>query len=247
MSQFVSVRHVGRSFDGRAGVVTALKDINLDIRSGEFIALVGPSGCGKSTLLRSIAGLDLGFSGEILVGGEPVTGPKRTRGLVFQEARLLPWLTASANIAFGMKQASEREKQERVRELLELVGLVGFEDAYPHQLSGGMAQRVAIARALAPRPSILLMDEPFGALDAFTRIKLQDALRDIWRSQNVTTVFVTHDIDESLVLAEKVVVMSARPGRIAEVIEVDLPYPRDRVSDGFARYRNILLNSFGLH
>ena len=246
MSDYVSVRHVGRSFQSRGAVVTALKDINLDIGRGEFVVLVGPSGCGKSTLLRSIAGLDVGFSGDILIGGDRVVRPNRSRGLVFQEARLLPWLTAGRNIAFGMK-ASEREKRERVRELLDLVGLAGFEDSYPHQLSGGMAQRVAIARALAPRPSILLMDEPFGALDAFTRIKLQDALRDIWRSQNVTTVFVTHDIDESLVLGQKVVVMSARPGRIAEVIDVDLPYPRDRVSDDFARYRNMLLTSFGLH
>lgn len=246
MGQFVSVRHAGRSFESRGQRLTALKDINLEIGSGEFTVLVGPSGCGKSTLLRSIAGLDLGFTGEISVGGQPVRGPSRSRGLVFQEARLLPWLTAGSNIAFGMK-AGAAEKRERVRELLDLVGLAGFEDAYPYQLSGGMAQRVAIARALAPSPSILLMDEPFGALDAFTRIKLQDALRDIWRSQNVTTVFVTHDIDESLVLGQKVVVMSARPGRISEVIDVDLPYPRDRVSDDFARYRNRLLNSFGLH
>lgn len=246
MSQFVSIRDVGRVFEARGGSVTALKDIDLEIAAGEFVMLVGPSGCGKSTLLRSIAGLDLGFSGEILVGDQPVRGPKRSRGLVFQEPRLLPWLTAGANIAFGMK-AGEKEKRDRVRELLELVGLSGFEDAYPHQLSGGMAQRVAIARALAPRPSILLMDEPFGALDAFTRIKLQDALRDIWRSQNVTTVFVTHDIDESLVLGQKVVVMSARPGRISDVISVDLPYPRDRVSDAFSRYRTRLMTSFGLH
>ncbi len=246
MSQFVSVRHVGRSFASRGKRVTALSDVNLDIKSGEFVVLVGPSGCGKSTLLRSISGLDLGYSGEILVGGQPVRGPDRSRGLVFQEARLLPWLTAGANIAFGMK-AGAREKRERVRELLDLVGLAGFEDAYPHQLSGGMAQRVAIARALAPRPSILLMDEPFGALDAFTRIKLQDAVRDIWRSQGVTTVFVTHDIDESLVLGQRVVIMSARPGRISEILDVDLPYPRDRVSEDFAKYRNRLLNSFGLH
>jgi sulfonate transport system ATP-binding protein len=246
MKEFVSIRNVGRSFEARGTTVTALNDINLAIRQGEFVVLVGPSGCGKSTLLRSIAGLDLGFSGEIRIGGDQVRGPRRSRGMVFQEARLLPWLTAGKNIAFGMK-ASEEEKLARVHELLKLVGLAGFEDAYPHQLSGGMAQRVAIARALAPRPGILLMDEPFGALDAFTRIKLQDALRDIWRSQGVTTVFVTHDIDESLVLAEKVVIMSARPGRISEVIDVDLPYPRDRMSDGFTRYRNILLKSFGLH
>ncbi|TPN85633.1 ABC transporter ATP-binding protein [Mesorhizobium sp. CU2] len=246
MSQFVSVRNVSRTFEGRGQGVTALSDVSLDIRPGEFVVLVGPSGCGKSTLLRSIAGLDLGFSGEILAGGQPVVGPNRSRGLVFQEARLLPWLTAGGNIAFGLRAGPE-EKRARVGELLDLVGLAGFEDAYPHQLSGGMAQRVAIARALAPRPTILLMDEPFGALDAFTRIKLQDALRDIWRSQNVTTVFVTHDIDESLALGQRVVVMSARPGRISQVIEVDLPYPRDRVSEAFSRYRNSLMNSFGLH
>lgn len=246
MGKSVSISGVGRQFDTPNGPLTALTNVDLDIRAGEFTVLVGPSGCGKSTLLRGVAGLDLGFSGQIRVDGQPVRGPSRTRGIVFQEARLLPWLTAGQNIAFGLS-GSKVEKRARVQELLDLVGLSGFEEAYPHQLSGGMAQRVSIARALAPRPDILLMDEPFGALDAFTRIKLQDALRDIWRSQGVTAVFVTHDIDEALVLGETVVVMAARPGRVSEVIDVQLNYPRDRLSDGFARYRNQLMNSFGLH
>ncbi len=246
MSESVSIRNVSRVFTSRRDTVVALDKVDLDFSAGEFIVLVGPSGCGKSTLLRGIAGLDLGFSGDIRVQGDLVRGPSRTKGLVFQDARLLPWLTAGKNIAFGL-DGSEAQKQARVRELLALVGLTGFENAYPAQLSGGMAQRVAIARALAPRPKLLLMDEPFGALDAFTRIKLQDALRDIWRSQNVTTVFVTHDIDESLVLGQKVVVMSARPGRVADIIDVDMPYPRDRTSDKFAQYRALLMHRFGLH
>lgn len=246
MGKSVSISGVGRQFATPQGPLTALTKVDLNIRAGEFTVLVGPSGCGKSTLLRGIAGLDLGFTGQICVDGDPVRGPSRTRGIVFQEARLLPWLTAGQNIAFGLS-GTRAEKQARVRELLDLIGLSGFEATYPHQLSGGMAQRVSIARALAPRPDILLMDEPFGALDAFTRIKLQDALRDIWQSQGVTAVFVTHDIDEALVLGEKVVVMAPRPGRVSEVIDVQLDYPRDRLSDGFARYRNQLMNSFGLH
>lgn len=246
MSKSVSVSGVGRQFETPQGPLMALSGVSLDIRAGEFTVLVGPSGCGKSTLLRGIAGLDTGFSGIIDVDGVPVSGPSRTRGIVFQEARLLPWLTASENIAFGLS-GSKAERQARVDELLHLVGLEGFGASYPHQLSGGMAQRVSIARALAPRPEILLMDEPFGALDAFTRIRLQDALRDIWRSQNVTAIFVTHDIDEALVLGEKVVVMEAGPGRIREVVDVRLDYPRDRLSENFSRYRNHLMSSFGLH
>jgi sulfonate transport system ATP-binding protein len=174
-----------------------------------------------------------------------VRGPDLSRGIIFQEPRLFPWLTAEENIGFGLR-LPRQQRSERVRELIELVGLSGFERAYPHQLSGGMAQRVAIARALATDPAVLLLDEPFGALDAFTRIRLQNALEEIWLARKMTTVLVTHDIDEAIALGQRVVILTARPGRVSRILEIDLPYPRDRGSERFVHYRRELLTAFGL-
>ena len=245
MSIGLSLAGVSRAFVGANGPVVALDDVDLSIAPGEFVSLVGPSGCGKSTLLRAVAGLDTEYDGEILADGRPVRGPDLSRGIVFQEPRLFPWLSLTENVAFGLR-ASRPERDMRVRELIELVGLVGFENAYPHQLSGGMAQRAAIARALAPSPGVLLLDEPCGALDAFTRMRLQDALQDIWLASRTTAILVTHDIEEAIDLGQRVVVMTPRPGRIRRVVEIDLPYPRDRGGERFAAYRREILAEFDL-
>ena len=245
MSISLSLSEVGRTFEGANGPVVALENVNLSIAPGEFVSLVGPSGCGKSTLLRAIAGLDREFSGEILADDVPVRGPDLSRGIVFQEPRLFPWLPLTENVGFGLR-GSRGARTARVRELISLVGLAGFEKAYPHQLSGGMAQRAAIARALAPSPGVLLLDEPFGALDAFTRMRLQDALQDIWLAQRTTAILVTHDIEEAIDLGQRVVVMSPRPGRIRRVVEIDLPYPRDRATERFTAYRREILAEFDL-
>jgi sulfonate transport system ATP-binding protein len=237
------LENVSRVFGVGAKEVVALDDVDFDAAPGEFIALIGPSGCGKSTVLRSIAGLDLGFTGGVYAGDRPVTGPSIERGVVFQEHRLLPWLTVRENMLFGFP-GTKAEKQTRLNELLTLMHLERFADAYPHQLSGGMAQRTSIARALAPRPDVLLMDEPFGALDAFTRIEMQDALYEVWKNQRATAVLVTHDIDEAIVLANRVVVMSAHPGKVKTIIDIDLPFPRDRSSPVFTDYRIELLEQF---
>jgi sulfonate transport system ATP-binding protein len=245
MSISLSLSDVGRTFDGANGTVVALEDVNLTIAPGEFVSLVGPSGCGKSTLLRTVAGLDREFSGEILADGKPVQGPDLSRGIVFQEPRLFPWLALADNIGFGLRGAGGA-RADRIRELTNLVGLAGFEQAFPHQLSGGMAQRAAIARALAPSPGVLLLDEPFGALDAFTRMRLQDALQEIWLANRITAILVTHDIEEAIDLGQRVVVMSPRPGRIRRLVEIDLPYPRDRAGERFASYRREILAEFDL-
>jgi ABC-type nitrate/sulfonate/bicarbonate transport system ATPase subunit len=245
MSIGLSLSDVGRTFGSGAKEVVALEGVDFDAAPGEFIALIGPSGCGKSTVLRAIAGLDLAFTGSVMAGGVPVRGPSTDRGVVFQEHRLLPWLTVRENMLFGF-EGTAAEREERLQELLTLMHLERFADAYPHQLSGGMAQRTSIARALAPRPDVLLMDEPFGALDAFTRIEMQDALYDVWRNQKATAVLVTHDIDEAIVLANRVVVMKAHPGAVRSIIDIDLEFPRDRTSDRFNEYRNELLAQFNL-
>ena len=184
MSIGLSLVNVSRTFQGPSGPVQAVEEASFEVAPSEFVALVGPSGCGKSTILRAVAGLDTGYTGDVLADGVRVTGPDLSRGVVFQEPRLFPWLSTAENVGFGLPRGSN-DRAVRVRELLSLVGLTGFERAYSHQLSGGMAQRAAIARALAPRPDVLLLDEPFGALDAFTRIRLQDALQEIWLAQRV--------------------------------------------------------------
>ncbi|MES5481309.1 ABC transporter ATP-binding protein [Bradyrhizobium sp. INPA03-11B] len=214
---------VTRGEGGRpAGRFTALEDITLDVRAGEFLALVGPSGCGKSTLLDLLGGLTTPTSGHILLDGRPIGGPGRDRGIVFQQYALFPWRTAAQNVEFGLDIAGLKAKERRdvAYHFLDLVGLSGFADRYPHELSGGMKQRVAIARSLAYDPEVLLMDEPFAALDAQTRETLQGELLRIWRATGKTIVFITHGIDEAVVLGQRVAVMTSRPGRIKEVIEI---------------------------
>jgi sulfonate transport system ATP-binding protein len=212
--------------------LNVLGGLSLTIAPGEFVSIVGLSGCGKSTLLRLLIGLDREYQGEIRVGGQPVRGPSLDRGIVFQEHRLFPWLSVRDNVGLGLQNSklSTAEKERAVREHIALVGLEGFESAYPHQLSGGMAQRAAIARALVNGPSILLLDEPFGALDALTRSNLQQELRRIWQAEKISMVLVTHDVEEAVYLGDRVVVLEARPGRIERIVSVDVPHPRDRAN-----------------
>ena len=223
-----------------------LDDISLNIQPGEFISIVGSSGCGKSTLLRMVLGLDTTDQGTITQGEEIIRGPGLDRGIVFQDHRLFPWLTVAQNIAVGLKNAplSDAEKARRVASHLEMVGLQGFSGAWPHELSGGMAQRVAIARALVNRPRILLLDEPLGALDAFTRQRLQGELQNVWQQEKITMILVTHDVDEAVWLSDKVVVMEANPGRIRRIVKVDLPRPRNRSQGDFLALRDDILADF---
>ncbi|MGW0065266.1 ABC transporter ATP-binding protein [Streptosporangium sandarakinum] len=220
----IGIRNVGKVFRTRGSdrPFTAVTGVDLDVREGEFLTLVGPSGCGKSTLLDLIAGLTAPTDGEILIDGRAVDGPGLDRGIVFQQYALLPWRTALANIEFGLeaKAVPRRERRERARHYLDLVGLAGFEHRYPHELSGGMRQRVAIARSLAFDPDVLLMDEPFAALDAQTRESLQEELLRVWEKTHKTVVFITHGIDEAVYLGQRVAVMTSRPGRIKEIVDV---------------------------
>ena len=238
----ISVRSVSKVYDTARGRTVSLDRVSLDIARGEFITLVGPSGCGKSTMLNLIAGLLMPTSGEVLVDGRRVTGPGPDRGVIFQQYALFPWLTAQENVEFGLRLQGlgAQERGERARHYLRLVGLQDFGHALPKELSGGMKQRCAIARAYAVNPSLLLMDEPFGALDALTRVQMQDDLLGTWQQERKTVVFITHDVDEAVYLASRVVVMSPRPGRISEVVDVSLPYPRNedlRLSPEFAEIR----------
>ncbi|QCO00651.1 ABC transporter ATP-binding protein [Azospirillum argentinense] len=239
----LDLRAVGKTYavDGRP--LTVLQNIDLRIEPGEFLAIVGASGCGKSTLLRLIIGLDDGYDGDILLDGQRITGPGLERGIVFQEHRLFPWLTVEENVGIGLEATAvpAAEKQRAIREHIDLVGLSGFEKAYPYQLSGGMAQRAAIARGLVNRPEILLLDEPLGALDSLTRAHLQDELLRIWKQENVTTLLVTHDVEEAVYLADRVVVMEPRPGRIRRVLPIDLPRPRDRAAPAFAAVKETII------
>ncbi|MDH1010957.1 ABC transporter ATP-binding protein [Pseudomonas nicosulfuronedens] len=240
----VSFRQVAKSFpvDGRE--LQAIERFDLEIADGEFIAIVGASGCGKSTLLRLLVGLDREFRGEIRIDGALIDGIGGERGIVFQEHRLFPWLNVEQNVALGLvnEPLSEAGKASKVADYLALVGLTAFARAYPHQLSGGMAQRVAIARGLVASPRILLLDEPFGALDALTRQQLQEELLRIRQRERITTVLVTHDVEEALFLADRVVVMAPRPGRIKRIVEVPLEHPRERGGYDFLRQREALLH-----
>ncbi len=240
----VRFTHVGKHFAVDGGELEAIREFNLDIAPGEFVAIVGSSGCGKSTLLRLLVGLDNEFRGQIEVAGKAVQGIGGDRGIVFQEHRLFPWLTVEQNIGLGVvnELLTQAERFRRVSEFIHLVGLQGFERAYPHQLSGGMAQRVAIARGLVASPQILLLDEPFGALDALTRQQMQDELLAIRNRAQITTLLVTHDVEEAIFLADRVVVMEPRPGRIKRVVNVDLPHPRLRSSFEFHQLREELLH-----
>lgn len=245
IGQALSISRLSKQFTIDAGTVQALTDVNLKVEPGEFISIVGASGCGKSTLLRIIVGLDSESSGEILLGDQSIRKPGVERGMVFQEARLLPWLTVSDNIAFGCRSETPKTERNRlVTEHIELVGLAGFENAYPHQLSGGMQQRVSIARALVNRPKVLLLDEPFGALDALTRINMQQEVLRIWEAEKTTMILVTHDIDEAIYLGDRVVVMSNRPGTINKIVKVTLPRPRDRSDYDFVQIRKEIYAEF---
>jgi ABC-type nitrate/sulfonate/bicarbonate transport system ATPase subunit len=241
----LAIRSVSKSYrvDGRA--LQVLKGVALEIAPGEFVSVVGASGCGKSTLLRLIVGLDTAYEGAILLDGRRIDGPGPERGIVFQDHRLFPWLTVASNVALGLEAANvpSAEQQRRVAENIRLVGLDGFENAYPHQLSGGMAQRAAIARALVGQPEILLLDEPLGALDSLTRAYLQEELLRIWRQGVVTMIMVTHDVEEAVYLSDRVVVMEPRPGRISAVLPVDLPRPRDRAAPDFIRLKESILHA----
>jgi ABC-type nitrate/sulfonate/bicarbonate transport system ATPase subunit len=220
----------------------ALDGISLAMAAGELTSLVGPSGCGKSTLLRLIAGLDLPDSGELMVGAESITGPNAERGLVFQDPNLFPWLTVRRNIEAGLVARQVlHEKRPEVDEFMRLVGLESFAEAYPHHLSGGMAQRVALARALINHPKILLLDEPLGALDAFTRMRMQDEVLRLWEARRTTMLLVTHDIDEAIYMSDRIVIMTQRPGRIERMIPVNLERPRNRSSAEFLELRSEIL------
>lgn len=228
----LQVRDLGKVFGEGEQSVTALKDVNLEIRESEFVMIVGPSGCGKTTLINIIGGLERQSSGQVLLDGKPISGPGADRGMVFQGYSLFPWLTVQKNVEFGlkMKNISAPWRADAARRYIRLVGLEGFENALPKQLSGGMKQRVAIARTLANEPEILLMDEPFGALDAQTRVVMQELLAKIRRETNTTILFITHDIDEAVLLGDRVYVMSRRPGSVRDVLEVNLPGERSHNS-----------------
>ena len=245
----LTLENISKRFASRPGSTTQLQvldNIQLDIAPGEFISIVGASGCGKSTLLRLILGLDEEYDGRILINGKPIAGTGLERGIVFQDHRLFPWLNVEQNVAVGLKNSvlSRAEKRDTVREHIELVGLQDFIDAYPHQISGGMAQRVAIARGLVNRPSVLLLDEPLGALDALTRARLQGELQNIWAKEKITMILVTHDVDEAVFLGDRVVVMQPNPGRIRRILDVDLPRPRNRSDSRFIALRDDVLSDF---
>lgn len=240
----VVLKNVGKIFAARQKEpLTAIDDISDSISRGEFLCILGPSGCGKTTLLRMIGGLDHPTSGEIIVEGTPVTGPDPRLAMIFQEYSLYPWRTVRANVGFGlqMRGIAVPEREEIVNRFIRLVGLEGFGDSYPYELSGGMRQRVAVARALATDPAVLLMDEPFGALDAQTRNRMQKELLLIWEKTKKTVIFVTHSVDEAVYLADRIIVLSPRPGQIAGTYDVDIPRPRDRTSIEFATLRRDVL------
>ena len=247
--KILKIRDVNRSFiDERTGEPRQiLKDINLSVFEGEFISILGASGCGKTTLLRLIAGLDPVQDGKIILDGEPVHGPDSRRGYVFQQGCLFPWLTVEDNIAMGLKiRGVYKQNKGKVHEFIEKIGLGGFEKNFPHQISGGMAQRVAIARALINDPEILLLDEPMGALDSFTRADIQNLLLELRKERNTTVILVTHDIDEALYLSDRIVIMTPRPGRISEVLEIRDRFPRERGSAQFLEKRRNILERFNL-
>lgn len=239
----IVIDNVSRTYYGKSGPVVALGDVSLEIASGEFVCVVGPSGCGKTTLLNIIAGLDFPTAGRVLLDGKEITGPGAERGVIFQQYALFPWMTVLGNVEFGLKLKGipKAERRRIARQYIEMVGLHDFENALPKELSGGMKQRVAIARAYAVNPEVLLMDEPFGALDAQTRVQLQEALLRTWDAEKKTVFFITHDVDEAVFLASRVVIMSARPSKIDQIVEVDIPYPRTqdtKLTSHFAEIRN---------
>ncbi|WP_265108503.1 ABC transporter ATP-binding protein [Halosolutus halophilus] len=240
----VRVDGVGKQYATEQGPVQALEDVSFEVEPGEFVCLVGPSGSGKTTLFRVVAGLESPTSGSVSLDGTPVREPNPDMGIVFQEYHLFPWRTVRGNIAFGLERTdvSTDDRERRVQHLVDLVGLDGFEDSYPKALSGGMKQRVALARALAVDPALLLMDEPFGAVDAQTKERLQTELLEIWDQTGKTILFVTHDVEEAVKLADRIVVMAKDPGRVREIVEIDLPRPRSRADEAFGEYYERVLD-----
>lgn len=239
----IKIENVSKYFDNPDGTrLTALNNINFTVKAGSFISLIGPSGCGKTTLLRAIAGLNLVNEGTIYLDGKQVTKPGHDRGCAFQEANLYPWLSIEKNLSFGLKaRGIYKSKKEDVNKYIEMVGLSGFENAYPHQLSGGMNQRASLARALVGHPKVLLLDEPLGALDAFTRMNMQDEILRIWKKHKMTMIMVTHDVDEAVYLSDQVVIMTPRPAKIEQAIDIELGRPRARESSDFLIYRTKIL------
>ena len=237
----LKIDNVKKIYQTRKGEMTALNGVNLDIKENEFICVVGPSGCGKSTLLNIIAGLDTPTSGAVYIDGKKIEGTGTERGVVFQQYALFPWLTVLKNVMFGLKLhgKSDAEAKEIAMKYIKMVQLEDFVNHYPKELSGGMKQRVAIARAYAVKPEVLLMDEPFGALDAQTRTQLQTELLKTWESERKTCFFITHDVDEAIILAQRVIVMSARPGRIKDIVDIDIPYPRDQETKMSPRFMEL--------
>ena len=241
------MRNVTMRFDGKRGepAIEVLDGIDLQVNTGEFVCLVGPSGCGKSTVLNILAGFQTATGGEVRVGGEPVLRPDSRRIFVFQENGVFPWLTVNENIAFGLGKLTRTQREQTIDHYVGMVGLRGFEKAYPRELSGGMRQRVEIARALAASPEVIWMDEPFGALDYLTRLKMRADLVRIWQAEKKTIVFVTHDIDEAVQLADRVVVLTARPAKIAAVVPIELARPRDMDAPGYLEARDRIFAAMG--
>jgi ABC-type nitrate/sulfonate/bicarbonate transport system ATPase subunit len=244
-SASVRIHEVTKSFptpENDAVRTLAISDVSLAIEAGEFVSIIGPSGCGKSTLLRLIAGLEILDAGELLIGNKLITGPSAERGLVFQDPNLFPWLTVRGNIQAGLvARGLLHSKRHEVDDFMRLVGLQDFANAYPHHLSGGMAQRVALARALINHPTVLLMDEPLGALDSFTRMRMQDEVLRLWQMRRMTTLLVTHEIEEAIYMSDRIVIMTPRPGRIDKTISVALERPRQRNSPELLRLRSAIL------
>jgi len=242
----LSAQRVSMQFSRDGKTTNVLRDVNLEVAPGEFLCLLGPSGCGKSTLLSIIAGFLSPSAGAVKIDGEAVTGPDPRRIFVFQERGVFPWLTVAGNIAFGLSKLSRTDREQRIAHYVKLVGLEGFEKAYPAELSGGMKQRVEVARALAVNPDMLFLDEPFGALDSITRLTMRRELLRIWEAERSTVIFVTHDIDEAVQLADRVAVMSDRPATIQQVVNIDIPHPRDISSARYLELRDGIFRQLGL-
>ena len=243
----LEIKGVNRIYKDEDSTVEALTNVNLTINKGEFVSIIGSSGCGKTTLLRLIAGFDKPQTGELILNGKKITEPSPERGYVLQQGSLFPWLTVEENIGIGLKARHVfKDKKDKVPEFVSLIGLQGFEKSYPHQISGGMAQRVAIARALINDPELLLLDEPMGALDSFTRADIQDKLLELRKKKNTTMILVTHDVDEAIYLSDRIIIMTPRPGKVSEILDIKLPHPRHRGGTEFLTIRKNILEKFHL-